>query len=206
MKKGALCEYDTDPDVSRATALRRKNHALQDEIGHWTNFYHHIRNCPEAEAKEIFWKIRKSDDRQYVDLLATDWGLPVDQDRRSEKCFSTLEKLGSSTPASSGMRVPARPWTTPANDGLVSKLISTFFAYDHHSHILFIDQECFLAEMLVGDDTRARFCSPFLVNAICALRCVSFEMRTAGSNLTVRMLVYFRASQNVWSIARRGCR
>jgi hypothetical protein len=206
MKRGALCEYDTDPDVSRATALRRKNHALQNEIGYLTNFFNHIRDCPEAEAKEMFWKIRKSDDRQYVDFFRTEWGLPMNQDRQSEKCFSMLEKLESSTPASSGMRVAARPWATPANDGLVSKLISTFFAYDHRSHILFIEQECFLAEMLVGDITRARFCSPFLVNAICALRCVSPETRTLSSNLTVRMVVYNRASQNVWSIARRECR
>lgn len=189
MKRGALCEYDTDPDVSRATALRRKNHALQDEIGHWTNFFNHIRNCPEAEAQEIYRKIRTSDDRQGFDSLMTELGLPVNQDRQSDNSFPILNKHESSTPASSGISVLARPWTAPANDGLVSKLISNFFAYDHRSHILFIDQECFLAEMLLVNMTPARFCSPFLVNAICALRCVSPGMRTPVSNLTVEMVV-----------------
>jgi hypothetical protein len=73
-------------------------------------------------------------------------------------------------------RVPARPWTVLAGDGLVSELVSAFFTYDHCSGIPFVDQECFLADMRAEDITQARFCSPFLVNAICALRCVSVDM------------------------------
>jgi hypothetical protein len=73
----------------------------------------------------------------------------------------------------SSIKVWASPWTRVAGDGLVSNLVSSFFAYDNGFYLSFVDQECFLDDMKAGAVENAGFCSPLLVNAICALRCVS---------------------------------
>ena len=84
-----------------------------------------------------------------------------------------LESLEMSALEQSSIKVHARPWTRVAGDGLVSELISSFFAYDNGFYLSFVDQESFLDDMLSSDVANAEFCSPILVNAICALRCVS---------------------------------
>jgi hypothetical protein len=50
--------------------------------------------------------------------------------------------------------------------------LSSFFANDNCFYLPFVDQECFLHDMQAGENIQADFCSPLLVNAICALRCV----------------------------------
>lgn len=84
-----------------------------------------------------------------------------------------LENLELSAMESSSIKVHARPWTRVAGDGVVSELISSFFAYDNGFYLSFVDQESFLEDMQAGDVSNAEFCSSLLVNAICALRCVS---------------------------------
>jgi hypothetical protein len=59
-----VCQYDTDPDVSRTAALRRKNDALQLEVGQLKQLFSYIRNCPDAEAKEVFQQLRMAGDPQ----------------------------------------------------------------------------------------------------------------------------------------------
>lgn len=70
--------------------------------------------------------------------------------------------------------VPARPWTTLANDDVVSDLITSFFLLDATFFLAFVEQEAFLEDMRSCSPKTARYCSPVLVNAICALRCVRF--------------------------------
>lgn len=84
-----------------------------------------------------------------------------------------LENLELSALEQSSIKVRARPWTRVAGDGLVSELISSFFAYDNGFYLSFVDQESFLEDMQAGNADNADFCSSLLVNAICALRCVS---------------------------------
>lgn len=68
-------------------------------------------------------------------------------------------------------RVPAQPWTTVTHDdGLVSHLVSLFFAWDYPFYA-FIDCDIFLKHMAMGDPY-SDFCSPFLVNALLAHACV----------------------------------
>jgi hypothetical protein len=185
-----VCEYDTDPDVSRTAALRRKNDALQLELGQLKQLFDYICNCPDAEAKEVFQQLRMADDPQDLVRLPRGQSFSLGQNCQSVRPVSIVEKLGISALTNSTIEVSARPWTSLASDGLVSELISAFFAYDHCSRIPFVDRECFLADMLSGDVGQARFCSPFLVNAICALRCVSSNMQDPGKSLTMRTVVY----------------
>jgi len=91
-----------------------------------------------------------------------------------------VRKLDLDALRDSPIKVRAYPWTTVAGDGLVSSLISSFFAWDNPFFYSFVDQECFLEDMKQRDPLKAVFCSPLLVNAICAMRAVS-KMRYACS-------------------------
>lgn len=68
--------------------------------------------------------------------------------------------------------VPANPWTTVVQDaGLVSQLVSLWFTW-FHPFSNWLDRDLFIRDMRSGD-CRASFCSPFLVNAMLAVACVS---------------------------------
>jgi hypothetical protein len=74
------------------------------------------------------------------------------------------------------IKVHARPWTIVADDGIVSELISGFFEVDHLYYIPAIDRDTFLDDMEKANIREAKYCSPLLVNAICAYRCVSNKL------------------------------
>ena len=68
--------------------------------------------------------------------------------------------------------VPARPWTTVTEDArFVSQLVSLWLTW-FHPFCNWLDRDLFLRDMRSGD-LQARFCSPFLVNAMLAAACVS---------------------------------
>ena len=71
------------------------------------------------------------------------------------------------------IKVQAQPWTDVAGNGLVSELVSSFFEWDNTFFYPFIDRESFLQGMRTGNPGETEDSSPCLVNAICALRCVS---------------------------------
>jgi hypothetical protein len=73
------------------------------------------------------------------------------------------------------IKVKASPWTAVARRGIVSELVSSFFAWDNLLLHSFIDRDSFLRDMELGNPKEARYCSPFLVNAICATQCVSLH-------------------------------
>lgn len=69
-------------------------------------------------------------------------------------------------------RVPAKPWTSVSTDpDIVSHLVSLWLTWDYPFHA-FLDREVFLKHMRAGD-LNSEFCSPFLVNALLAVACVS---------------------------------
>jgi hypothetical protein len=103
---------------------------------------------------------------------------------RSDELSSALGDLDFSALGTSNLKVHAHPWTVIAGDGLVSELLSSFFAYDNCFYLPFVDQECFLHDMQAGNIVKADFCSPLLVNAICALRCVGIMKQSVGAWLT----------------------
>ncbi|KAK8185609.1 hypothetical protein BC567DRAFT_268609 [Phyllosticta citribraziliensis] len=60
-------------------------------------------------------------------------------------------------------------WTSVTSDpGLLQHLTSLFFSWVHPVHMLF-DEECFRESCAKGD---TRYCSPALVNIICAMGCL----------------------------------
>lgn len=83
------------------------------------------------------------------------------------------------------INVPAWPWTRlDADDGLVSHLVSIFLNYNN-VYWRFLEEDLFLTDMQAGS-IAAEYCSPFLVNAVCALACVSsFHSRPLHQLLTI---------------------
>lgn len=68
-------------------------------------------------------------------------------------------------------RVPAKPWTDiTSDDGLVSHLVSIFM---HQCNVYwrYVEADLALRAMTAGD-LESEFCSPFLVNAMCAMASV----------------------------------
>jgi hypothetical protein len=163
-----------DAKVSRTSALKRKCDALQDENERLRELFGLLRQKSKPEAHDILSRIRNSEDplavwRSIKDAeLLLPWS-PAASGLRDPR----LERIDAEALAESHIRVQAQPWTALAGDGIVSDLVSSFFAWDNTFRFSFIDKDCFLEDMRRGNPDKARYCSPFLVHAMCAFRCVS---------------------------------
>lgn len=162
--------------------MRRKNETLQSENDRLRQLLMYIRTRSEVESMEIYRRVRVAvDPLDVIELLKSGDLLlqhsATDASGGSETPASGLGNLDISALDNSAIKVRARPWTKVAGDGLVSELISSFFAYDNGFYLSFVDQESFLDDMMTGDAENSEFCSPLLVHAICALRCVSNTRR-----------------------------
>lgn len=197
-KKGEACEYDAHPDIPRSLALRLRNEHLQSEVDRLRALLGSIRNGSEAEAEKSYQQLRATSIPQHLNRSIGDSTYPLARNGSMSgmhESVSIFDELDLGAKMNCKNKVHARPWTTLAGDDLVSELVSAFFVYDHCFRIPFVDQDCFLNDMRAGDITRAKFCSPLLVNAICALRCVSAGTRQQGNSLTESAIAYLRASQ-----------
>ena len=165
-------------------SLRRKNETLQSEINRLRELLGRVDHEPEAEFRDRLRqrldpsKLLKPAIEIETEETSAQRVLPLN---KNNELPSALENLDSSALSISKLKVHARPWTALAGDGLVSELISSFFAYDSCFYLTFIDQECFLHDMQAGDIQKAEFCSPLLVNTICALRCVGITQHSINA-------------------------
>ena len=156
--------------------MRRKNDALQAEVDRLRELLTHDRSTTKTKRLENDQQLLQPANMEDFATIAGDDGIssqPYVTDVRGEKLASGLENLDVAAMSGSNFQVHARPWTTLAGDGLVSALLSSFFTSDGCFYLSFVDQQYFLDDMNAGDVDMAIFCSPLLVNAICALRCVS---------------------------------
>ena len=161
--------------------MRRKNDALQAEVYRLRELLTHDRSITKIEPLENDQQLLEPANVEDVASTPEDDSItsqPYLTDIRDETLAFALENLDVAALSKSTFQVHARPWTTLANDGLVSELLSSFFASDGCFYLSFVDQQYFLNDMEAGDIDKAKFCSPLLVNAICALRCVSEHRRT----------------------------
>ena len=168
--------------TSRSLSLRQKNETLQGEVNQLRELLGRIDHAPEAEVLDR--QHRPESGELLVQAIEVGNGNNSAQQSvaqsRSNELSSALEDLDFSAISASNLRLHARPWTVIAGDGLVSELLSSFFANDNCFYLPFVDQECFLHDMQAGDIIQADFCSPLLVNAICALRCVGIIEHSVG--------------------------
>lgn len=175
-RKDKKCEYPVrEGAVSRYADLKQTYQQLEHENHQLRDLFACLRNRPENEAFEIYRRLRNSDDpfktlQQFRDA-ETLLMLPVSNVPGTND--AGMSRLDAEALAKSPIQVPARPWTTVAGNGIVSSLISALFKWDDSLIYAFIDKELFLRDMRRGDPLTAQYCSPLLVNAICALRSVS---------------------------------
>ncbi|KAL0940087.1 Nitrogen assimilation transcription factor nirA 5 [Colletotrichum truncatum] len=167
------CEWDTEPDTPRVVSIRKRKEELERENEDLHELLRFLHSRPEEEAVEIFKRLRESGDALQV----------LDFVRNADLLLQRRQVVKSASPNDSNrfsadvddlpagfLKVPARPWTTLANDGVVSELITGFFKWDEPFILAFVDREAFLEDMRGCLPETAKYCSSLLVNAICALR------------------------------------
>ncbi|KAK7430954.1 hypothetical protein QQZ08_002483 [Neonectria magnoliae] len=168
LKKRDECIYNNDTSEAAALTLKRKHNSLEQDNVRYRELFLLLRNKPRAESEDIFLRLRASGDplRVLEAMRQADMLLPGPgfNDRLGH---SRLAKLDDSALNSSAIKVHARPWTVVIDDGLLSELITNLFTWDY---CCAVDRDSFLEDMAAGDAEKARWCSPLLVNAICALR------------------------------------
>lgn len=165
---------------STAVSLRSRNNNLRQENSRLRDLYKLLVTLPGEESNDILARLRMSNDPmatlasiQDANLLITNPASPI----QLQLADARLERQDLLALRESAFRVDAKPWTVVAPDGLVSDMISAFFAWDGAFFTPFIDRDAFLEDMRGKDLKYARYCSPFLVNAICASRYVSQSFR-----------------------------
>ncbi|KZL77418.1 C6 transcription factor [Colletotrichum tofieldiae] len=188
-KRSVECHYEANQGETVSLALKRKANDLETENAQYRDLFRMVCTKSEDEAKEIFRRIRVSGDpirvlesiRQAEILLPS----PTTNDRVHD---SRLAKINEKALQNSLIRVPAKPWTTVADDGLVSELVTDFFSWENASCFPAIEQSLFVEDMRAGSIKRAKWCSPILVNAVCAIRAPFLESAKQFSAITGRDL------------------
>ncbi|CAI0641093.1 unnamed protein product [Colletotrichum noveboracense] len=171
------CVWDTEPDTTRIVSIRKRKEELERENEDLHELLRFLYLRPDEEAREIFRRLRASGNALEVLNAVRTADLLLQRRQVGEGADQVYPKLRSSENEDSHTRllvVPARPWTTLANDDVVSDLITSFFLLDATFFLAFVEQEAFLEDMRSCSPETARYCSPILVNAICALRSVRF--------------------------------
>ena len=130
----------------------------------------YLRTRSEGEVAEIIRHIRANHDPVTVLRLIKDGDMLLEASMTGHQAVATseLQRLDANALQQSSLKAAARPWTVIAGDGVVSELVSIFFAIEQPFISIFVDKTCFLRDMRSGTMRGAKLCSPFLVNAICA--------------------------------------
>lgn len=175
MRDGIQCQYTTVEGETRTEASRKEHERLVQENQEFKALVGLLRSRSQNDAYNILNRIRTAEDPlmvlhavQHADLLLNN---PVQQPLETN---ADLEKLEKEAWNKASIKVPARPWTAIGRDSIVSELVSVFFANDHKYLTPFIHRGVFLRDMRSQVVKEAKYCSPLLVNAICALKSVSF--------------------------------
>ncbi len=177
--RGIICVYQADDSrVARVESLKAQRDTFAQENSRLWQLFRDLRELPRNEADEILTRLRHTGDPYAVLRLArnvspTSAAGPSFVSQEEGQSNTRLPAIDMRALANSSMRVSARPWTLIAGDGIVSDLISSFFRWDDIFFFPFIDREAFLQDMRSNDPAKAKYCSPLLVNAICASRSVS---------------------------------
>jgi hypothetical protein len=154
-------------------ALKRQNVELKGELTQLKELFSLLYMRSPEDSIEILARIRGSGDPVAVLQAVRQADLLLNPETAKTTQTPTLQKLDAEALAYSSIPVPARPWTTLAGDGIVSELITNFFQNDHGYLVPFIHRGCFIRDMRNASREETSYCSPTLLNAICALKCVT---------------------------------
>ncbi|KAI3394728.1 hypothetical protein diail_2257 [Diaporthe ilicicola] len=185
------CEYLANVGETQAVAFKRRGRTAAEEVVQMRELFSFIHNRSETDALEIFRRMRLLKDPLVVLQSVRDADLVMPNPSlfpaTSGLNEPRMRKLDDDALKNSPITVPARPWTAVAGDGVVSELVYGLLAWDAYLFPCF-HPAAFLADMRAMDPNSAQFCSPFLVNAICAYRAfVSSSARCMGTILRCNM-------------------
>lgn len=167
--------------------------------------YEFLRTGSEREALDLLRLIRSSHDlASVIEQLERP---TANRNRTLPRPLpnEALRSLDARALRDAIVKVPARPWTIVAGDGIVSHLISQFFDLEHPTIMHHIDRETLIQEMTNADASTAEFCTPLLVNAICAQGTVSCLPAHPGIHLPTFAVLFSLRSCN-WRHRRRLAR
>jgi hypothetical protein len=178
---GVVCNNSSKEDELPSTVtLRHRNIALAKENEQFRELFSLLHRLPTQEGQEVISRLKVADDPLQVLRTVQEASLLINNPSspsNSALLDSRLERLDLLALRESAIRIDAKPWTAVAGDGIVSELVSSFFNWDDAFYLPFIDREAFLDEMRAGNPATAKYCTPFLVNAMCADRCVCCNFR-----------------------------
>ncbi|KAJ6439385.1 hypothetical protein O9K51_07270 [Purpureocillium lavendulum] len=163
--KDLPCEYDVQPNQTRAASRRESEEQLRE-------LYSHLHSRPWEEAVEILRRIRETADALEVARLVRAGDLLLKRSLPDEGSDAIDGPRGAS--AASPGRAPfsiVSPWTTVTDRDTVYSLINIFFERDQRFLMPFVDRDMFLRDIQLPPKPgqNGRFCSALLVNAICAI-------------------------------------
>ncbi|KAH7176443.1 hypothetical protein EDB81DRAFT_706866 [Dactylonectria macrodidyma] len=168
--RGLSCAYDLDRD--RPSPLQKDVETLQIENRRWKELYARIKLLPDADAQIALLHIRTAETPiNVLDILKTITNSNPAAGPSFVYFNKQIDTIDREAWLQSELRVTSRPWTAIAGDGIVSQLISSFFAWDDAFLLPFVDRRAFMTDLMAQKPEEAKYCSPFLVNAICASRC-----------------------------------
>lgn len=200
-RRGVDCSNVVESQVtSSSRAVREQYAALKQENTQLNELYSFLYRLDYTEATQVLARLRASGDPIAVLRDVKDsYLLLSNPDNFEHPTFQhpILERLDSDALRESTFRVNARPWTVVAGDGIVSELITSFFTWDDAFFYPFIHRRAFLDDMRQNNIDTAKYCSPFLVNAICATRCVSPSRNAHTLTYLKSLLVHLPKGQEV---------
>ena len=167
------CSYIAAEGETHSLALKRKHGTLLEEVDQLKELFSLMHKRSHQEAHEIFKRIRSTNDPIAILQSIKDAELLLSRPLPGVYNDPRIQRLDADSIQNSSIKVPARPWTMVAGDGIVSELITNFFENDHGYLVPLIHRGSFLKEMRTRSAREAKYCSPTLVNSICALKCVN---------------------------------
>ncbi|OIW24763.1 hypothetical protein CONLIGDRAFT_648885 [Coniochaeta ligniaria NRRL 30616] len=184
VRLGTDCEYDAGPDETRSIARKRKYDEMKSDLSDMQELYEYLRSRPLVEVAEVIRRIRSNTDPCKVLSLVRDGDLLLQASAIGRRGIETdvedvVRKLDETAYQQSPLKLSAKKWTDVAGDGLVSELVSIFFDLEQPFATNYVDRHCFLQDMGSEQTENARFCSPALVNAICAIGAFTSETAKA---------------------------
>lgn len=158
--------YETEEGETLSVALKRKHVILQQELDRFKDLFRLLREKTDLEALEILRRIRRADEPLAVlDAIKQAEILIPDPSSNARVGDPVWMRLDQSALGASIIKVPARPWTAVAEDGLVSDLsVISSLGMEPTSSIG--RPRSFLDHMRRGDPKEASCCSPLLVNPV----------------------------------------
>ncbi|KAI4215063.1 MAG: hypothetical protein LQ351_002377 [Letrouitia transgressa] len=144
-------QYAKPNESNSGLTLKREFSSVQGDMDRLLALLHYIHAAPEAEAWNLLWQIRSSHDPFSALRTAQDGDLAMQQYLNSSWTERDndgyLRILDATAMRQSPIKVPARPWTNIAGDGIISHLVSIFFVQEQQFLMPYVDKKIFLADM-----------------------------------------------------------